>query len=1550
MLGSRLKMLGSQRNAVPGGEASGAMFSGFDLGAGLSRLNATISSIQDELSQEHAKTVSDKDQEQAPSDTLPRGAAADAAHAGGADAPAEATPPETAPPKKKVVKKVAKKAAQEPVASIPEEKQAPGSYAQPSAAEVAGAGGAAVPAEAAPAEGAPKVKKVKKVVKKVPRNNGAGETDEGKPAKAKLVKVPKKINAEGAELSAEADGAAKPKKKLVKKLVKRTPQQAPLAEEAPGAGDSPSVDIAVTLPPLAGASGAAEAATGPEAAVASPKPADAPQAADPKAPGSPKRPSQVTGDAPRVEPAARSPGQPAEPLHDPPVHELEVTGHTEARAVEVQVEAGAEAAPVVGPEVAGWEDEGWGGAEGWGEEASEELLVGAQNGVAEVVAPVPMEEEVPGFAQGAAVVQEQGPEWDSMPAVEAEVEVEPAAGAYEAAIALGVAELMEEIVQRVEVLIQDASPVKRPAAGGSSVGPERTGPTSPWLDNPAFESAGSTPVKKMAQSVSPVRAAVEALPPSLGTSGGGGGGMGAAESAEGERLGAGLEAVEVPSPGGASPAQGVAPMETAAAGGPVEVPKVEGLQQQEEEGGEVMGAEQAPSPAAGPERAAEDQESEEAQGSQGGDAEEVEGAVGAGGGTQAMGNSGAAQPSPQRSPERQDRLQGEQRVEVLLQDDGPDSTGETEGSEEAVEDCACGSTQPSPEGSQAMDEEEEEQEEEIVKELPEEADTQHVEGEAASAGEDGRAVNSPGAVAPPTLPSPAKEECLRQEEHIAEPLAEAGRGIVSSPPSTTKEEPLEAEERAETLEEAGIPAEEEEDEEDDGQFAWADSHESPEAAKSSATPAKRDTSPGTYPGDEGVADLLRRMSDSRAQAEPVMTPAPDAAQTVSLEGKSWQEMAEVVASLQAVLATREAQLQRKGEEVVMMQEVQDTLMERNEQLVRKAHKVSQEDIDELQKEFETRLGAAERKVYALTKERDALKRGAERLANMEGILKQKDEAVRAAGAETAEVARKLSEAQSTNKALQKQMQRMEAEQTRVSAKIVAEQQKADSILQAKDRAEGELRAAFQRAAADMETQRQHYEGLLSRARESQQAAEQRAQEAAKERAARKDKESSVQAAALVDTVAELRDALDRQRRAAELREEMLRQDVKDMERRCMDAERRHEELSAKFPETTRPLLRQIESLQQAASAQEEAWRASDQNLSSRLADAEARSTAAAERERLASERLAGAQNRIAGIEAALEAVREDSAQVHEQLEGAAAARKRAEKAGAEAADALRGARAELEALRAERATFAHDAAEELEMERKARRAAVQDAETVKKSCEMRVASLQAELARLGGDAGAAEEEGAAPPAMAAPGYKWVLVKEGQDAAAAAAAQAQPPAGEAAGADGYGEHRGEGTQETERLRAKIASKEGEIGTLQEQVAHLEATRDSLSEELVQAMQARDEQGELRGELEALQAQYKSLQMRHANAVELLGEREERLEELREDLQDVKLLYRDQIEYMVEQVVALTPRSTPNLTPAASATFQPGGGELPVSTAAAEEAALVDDDVPSGRDLV
>lgn len=74
------------------------------------------------------------------------------------------------------------------------------------------------------------------------------------------------------------------------------------------------------------------------------------------------------------------------------------------------------------------------------------------------------------------------------------------------------------------------------------------------------------------------------------------------------------------------------------------------------------------------------------------------------------------------------------------------------------------------------------------------------------------------------------------------------------------------------------------------------------------------------------------------------------------------------------------------------------------------------------------------------------------------------------------------------------------------------------------------------------------------------------------------------------------------------------------------------------------------------------------------------------------------------------------------------------------------------------------------------------------------------------------------------------------------------------------------------------------------------------------------------------------------MELLGEREERLEELEADLQDVKQLYRDQIEYMCEQVVALTPKNTPDISRENSilsrtpfgAAFPDLPDQLPVST--------------------
>lgn len=64
-----------------------------------------------------------------------------------------------------------------------------------------------------------------------------------------------------------------------------------------------------------------------------------------------------------------------------------------------------------------------------------------------------------------------------------------------------------------------------------------------------------------------------------------------------------------------------------------------------------------------------------------------------------------------------------------------------------------------------------------------------------------------------------------------------------------------------------------------------------------------------------------------------------------------------------------------------------------------------------------------------------------------------------------------------------------------------------------------------------------------------------------------------------------------------------------------------QELAARLPEATAPLLRQLDAGRAAAAAQSAAWAAAEAALSQRAADAEARAAAASEAVRTSTERL-----------------------------------------------------------------------------------------------------------------------------------------------------------------------------------------------------------------------------------------------------------------------------------------------------------------------------------------
>ncbi|KAJ0680246.1 hypothetical protein HanPI659440_Chr16g0622111 [Helianthus annuus] len=96
---------------------------------------------------------------------------------------------------------------------------------------------------------------------------------------------------------------------------------------------------------------------------------------------------------------------------------------------------------------------------------------------------------------------------------------------------------------------------------------------------------------------------------------------------------------------------------------------------------------------------------------------------------------------------------------------------------------------------------------------------------------------------------------------------------------------------------------------------------------------------------------------------------------------------------------------------------------------------------------------------------------------------------------------------------------------------------------------------------------------------------------------------------------------------------MLRKDIDDLQKRYQASERRCEELVMQVPESTRPLLRQIEAMQEATARKADAWDEAERSLNLQLQDAEAKAAAAEEKERSVNEHLSKTLSRINVLEA-----------------------------------------------------------------------------------------------------------------------------------------------------------------------------------------------------------------------------------------------------------------------------------------------------------------------------
>ncbi|KAG7011141.1 Golgin candidate 5, partial [Cucurbita argyrosperma subsp. argyrosperma] len=401
---------------------------------------------------------------------------------------------------------------------------------------------------------------------------------------------------------------------------------------------------------------------------------------------------------------------------------------------------------------------------------------------------------------------------------------------------------------------------------------------------------------------------------------------------------------------------------------------------------------------------------------------------------------------------------------------------------------------------------------------------------------------------------------------------------------------------------------------------------------SSAAPFFEDASPRISSSDSNVSDLTIKANETEQQPKDSETETKrqglSSEENIPGHLDSAHELEKVKADMKMMEtalqgAARQAQvLHAKADEIAK-------LMNENEHL--------NTVIEEL-------------KVYALTKERDTLRREQSRRSDVAALLKEKDEIINQVMAEGEELSKKQAAQESQIRKLRAQIRELEEEKKGLITKLQVEENKVDSIKRDKTATEKLLQETIEKHQTELAAQKEYYTTALTVAKEAEALAEARANSEARTELESRLREAEERETMLVQTLEELRQTLSRKEQQAVFREDMLRRDIEDLQKRYQASERRCEELITQVPESTRPLLRQIEAMQETTARRAEAWGAVERSLNSRLQEAEAKAAAAEEREQFVNERLSQTLSRINVLEAQVSCLRAEQTQLSKTLE------------------------------------------------------------------------------------------------------------------------------------------------------------------------------------------------------------------------------------------------------------------------------------------------------------
>uniref|UniRef100_A0A4W4FIV1 TATA element modulatory factor 1 TATA binding domain-containing protein n=1 Tax=Electrophorus electricus TaxID=8005 RepID=A0A4W4FIV1_ELEEL len=636
---------------------------------------------------------------------------------------------------------------------------------------------------------------------------------------------------------------------------------------------------------------------------------------------------------------------------------------------------------------------------------------------------------------------------------------------------------------------------------------------------------------------------------------------------------------------------------------------------------------------------------------------------------------------------------------------------------------------------------------------------------------------------------------------------------------------------------------------------------------------------------------------------------------------------QVVDELTSRLEKREAQLLAVSKDKAHLEEECDNL--RDEVIRQKEENTS---VRSLKDEFTERIAEAERKAQLACKERDIAKKEIRSLREELStrfnsnetleLIREKEEQIRG----LLEEGEKLSKQQLQQSNIIKKLRTKEKEsEVKISKQTKKLQEQEDElkqlqkVLDGKEEVERQHRENIRKLNCAVERQEKELSGAQSeneelqeknrslqaaldssykeltdlhkanatKASEVQELALSREVQAKEELSLALDKaqeEARLQQEVLANQVADLRLVLQRAEQQQARKEDYLREEISHLQQRLQEAETRNQELSQSVTTATRPLLRQIENLQATLGTQAASWEKLEKNISDRLGETQL--AVAVEKERSATEELYTIKAQLASLESQNSLLRQEKGRVHGQLDA-----ERARREGLE--DESSREHVELENLKGEYARALEDARKEkllltnqLEMEK-------MRVEQEKKKCYLAQEALKERVSPASSTPSLSRSSSISGVEVGGLHTSLLSQDDALDHTLGAMAGTL-----AAGSLYEATRLGGGSSVMENLQAQLKLREGELAQLQLEISALERSRSVMAEELVRLTNQNEDMEAKVKEIPRLRVQLKELEQRHNTILQMYGEKAEEAEELRLDLEDVKNMYKTQIDELLK----------------------------------------------------